>query len=282
MDHTSSRLQKRAAARDTRAVKRALVAVAIAALALQLGGGCEGQGCAAEAAARDAPVGTVIGYVRLELGASLPMYPETAMAHQPLRPRAAPGALPAECAAAAFESRMPVTMNERRGLAGMLVTASEFRRYRPKKPVAHHVRIERCALRPQAVAMTHGDRLVLENLDAFPFAPLYGPAYEAKPLPRGERLFVPTTAATIEPLSCSADAPCGRSDVFVLRHPVHVLTDGHGAFHLESFPAGEQVRLTALHPLFEESETTVWVEPGQQLRVELTVRPKARFVPQPR
>lgn len=271
-------MQKRGAARDTRAVKRDLVAVAIAALALQLGGGCEGKGCATEAAKRDAPVGTVIGYVRLEPGAALPMYPVAALAHEPLRPRDAPGALPDECAAAALESRMPVTMNERRGLAGMLVTASEFRRYRSKKPTAHHVRIERCALRPQAIAMTQGDRLVLENLDAFPFAPLYGPAYEANPLPRGQRLFVPTTPATIEPLSCSSDAPCGRSDIFVLRHPVHALTGAQGAFQIESFPAGEPVRLTALHPLFEEAETTVWVEPGQQVRVELTVRPKARFV----
>jgi len=282
LDHISSRLQKRGAARDTRAVKRALVAVATAALALQLGGGCEGEGCAAQAETRDAPVGTVIGYVRLEPGAVVPMYPETAIAHEPLRPREAPGALPVECAGAALEARMPVTMNERRGLSGMLVTASEFRRYRPAKPKAHHVRIERCALRPQAIAMTQGDRLVLENFDAFPFAPLYGPAYEAKPLVRGARLFVPTTPATIEPLSCSSDAPCGRSDVFVLRHPVHVLTDVQGAFQIENFPAGEQVRLTALHPLFEETETTVWVEPGQQVRVELTVRPKARFIAQPR
>jgi hypothetical protein len=63
-----------------------------------------------------------------------------------------------------------------------------------------------------------------------------------------------------------------------LRHPVHALTGAQGAFQIEGFPAGEPVRLTALHPLFEEAETTVWVEPGQQVRVELTVRPKARFV----
>lgn len=260
-------------------MKRALVAVAIAALALQLGGGCKGKAGAA-AQARDAPVGTVIGYVRLELGAVMPMYPEAMLAHEPLRPRAAPDALPAECATAALESRMPVAMDERRALAGMLVTASDFRRYRPKKPVVHHLRIERCALRPQSIAMTQGDRLVLENLDAFPFAPLSAPAYDAKPLVRGESRFVPTTPATIEPIACSSDAPCGRSDVFVLRHPVHAVTDVHGAFQIENFPAGELVRLTAIHPLFEEAETLVWLEPGQQARVELTVRPKARFVPQ--
>lgn len=266
--------------RDTRSVKRAFVAFAAAALALHVVGGCEGRGCGAldEARRRAAPVGTVLGYVRLEEGAGLPMYPEPLLVHEPLRPRARPQPLPEECARAALESRMPVLMADNRGLSGMVVTASDFHRERPHEPVAHRVRIEHCSLRPQTIAMSEGDRLVLENLDAFPFAPLYGPAYDATPLPRGERLFVPTFPGTIEPLSCSSDAPCGRSDVFVLRHHVHAVTDDLGAFRIDDFPAGEQVRLTAVHPLFEDAETSLWLEPGQQARIELRVRPKPRFV----
>lgn len=255
-------------------MKRALVAVAIGALALH-GGGCAGLDDAAE---RDAPVGTVFGHVRLEPGATVPRYPAELLGHEPLRPRKAPEPLPAECATAAAASRLPVTIDPSRGLAGVVVTASDFQRYRPAKPIARRVRIEHCALQPQTIAMTEGDRLVLENLDAFPFAPLFGPAYEAKPLERGERLFLPTFPGTIEPLSCSSDAPCGRSDVYTLRHPVHTVSDASGAFRIENVPAGEQVRLSALHPLFEEADAQLWLEPGQQLQVDLVVRPKPRFV----
>jgi hypothetical protein len=272
-------LPKPGHARDTRIVKRALVAVAIAALALHGGGGCEGEG--GDAAKRDAPVATVFGHVRLAPGEPLPLYPEVMLGREPLHPREAPGPLPPECADAGTASRAPVTMDAARGLAGMVVTASDFHRYRPAKPAARRVRIEGCALRPRTIAMTQGDRLVIENLDAFAFAPLFGPAYEAKPLPRGQRVFLRTYPGTIEPLSCSSDAPCGRADVYVLRHPVHAVSGANGAYRIENVPAGELVRLTALHPLFEDVDAQVWLDPGQKLRVDLVVRPKPRFVPAP-
>jgi hypothetical protein len=263
-------------------VKGAQVAFAVAALSLQLGLACGLAGCGAkDEPERNTPVGTVIGYVRLEAGALLPMYPEALIAREPLRPRKAPEPIPEECTRANQAARLPVSMSEARGLSGMLVTASEFRRSPKHEAVAHRVRIERCALRPQTIAMSAGDRLVLENRDAFPFAPLYGPAYEARPLPRERELFIPVVAGSIEPLSCSSDAPCGRSDVFVLRHAVHAVSDDLGAFRIANFPAGEQVRLTAIHPLFEESETALWVEPNETVRVELHVRPKPHFIPHP-
>lgn len=245
------------------------------ALSLRLGAAC---GALDEAEERMAPVGTVLGYVRLEAGAALPMYPEAMIGHEPLRPRAPRGDVPEACKAALLAARMPVLMGAGRGLSSLVVTASDFRRARARDPVVHRARIEGCALRPQTIAMSAGDRLVLENRDAFPFAPLYGPAYEATPLPRGRELFIPVFPGTIEPLACSADAPCGRSDVFVLKHPVHAVTDDLGAFRIADFPAGEQVRLTVVHPLFEEAETVIWVEPGAKARVELTVRPKPRFL----
>lgn len=244
-------------------------------LSLQLGASCGAQG---EDGDRKTPTGTVIGYVRLEASSALPMYPEALLGREPLRPRTRPKAMPEECTAAARASRMPVRLAEDRGLSGMLVTASDFRRSPAYEPVARRVRIERCALLPQTIAMSEGDRLVLENRDPYPFAPLYGPAYEARPLERGEKLFIPVHPGTIEPLACSSDAPCGRSDVFVLRHPVHAVTDALGAFRIDDFPAGEQVRLTAVHPLFEDSETVLWVEPKETVRVELVARPKPRFV----
>lgn len=245
--------------------------------------GCAGNGCSSvrELSGRAFPIGRVSGHVRLADGAVLPEYPLAMLSHEPLRPRDAPEAIPAECAAANRASRAPVAISEGRGLSGIVVTASDFLRNRPRDPVVHRVRIEGCKLLPQTIAMTEHDRLVLENRDAFPFAPLYGPAYGAKPLWRGERLFVPIYPASIEPVSCSPDAPCGRSDVVVFHHPVHTVTGELGAFEIQGFPAAELVRLTALHPLFESSETTVWVEPNERVRVEIVVRPKERFRPSP-
>jgi len=276
-------VERRRRARYTESVKRAKAAFAVAVLSLHLGAACGGSGCATtDDEEAKTPVGTVIGYVRLEAGAALPMYPEAVLSREPLRPRARPEPVPEECAAAARASRMPVRMSQARGLSGLLVTASDFRRSPAYEPAAQRVRIERCALTPQTLAMSDKDRLVLENLDAFPFAPLYGPAYEPRALRRNEKLFIPVRPGTIEPLACSADAPCGRSDVFVLRHPVHAVTDELGAFRIGNFPAGEQVRLTAVHPLFEDSETVLWVEPNETVRVELLARPKPRFVqPEP-
>jgi hypothetical protein len=41
------------------------------------------------------------------------------------------------------------------------------------------------------------------------------------------------------------------------------------------------VRITAWHPLFEPSETFIWLEPGAQGHIVLELQPKARFVPPP-
>jgi hypothetical protein len=219
--------------------------------------------------------------VRLAEGEPLPEYPDELLAHEPLRLRATPKGVPEQCAAANAASRTPVSLTEGRGLSGVVVTASDFRRNRPRDPAVHRVRIEGCRLQPQTIAMMKGDRLVVENRDAYPFAPLYGPAYSATPLPRGQRLFIPTFPASIEPLSCSVDAPCGRTEVVVLHHPVHTVTRELGAFDIEGFPAAELVRLTAMHPLFDEGETMVWVEPGGHVRVELSLKPKRRFIRPP-
>ncbi len=243
---------------------------------------CEGRDCAAaerELGLRSFPVGVVSGRVRLAPDALVPEYPDGQLAVAPLTPRATPAGLPAECEEQNRRARRPVGLGAERGLSGIVVTASDFARHRPRDPALHRVRIERCRLEPVTVTMMARDRLLLENHDAYPFAPLYGPAYSAKPLLRGERLFVPTYPASIEPLACSSDAPCGRTDIVVLQHPVHAVTDADGRFRIEGFPAAEQVTITALHPLFEESSTAVWVEPHQRRDIDIVVTPKPRFAP---
>jgi hypothetical protein len=245
---------------------------------------CEGRDCAAferKLKLRSFPVGVLSGRVRLAPDAQLPAYPEAQLSIVALTPRATPQGLPAECAEQNRRARTPVELGPDRGLSNVVVAASDFTRNRPRDPAVHRARIEHCRLEPQTIAMMSADRLVLENRDAYPFAPLYGPAYSAKPLARGTRLFVPTYPASIEPLACSSDAPCGRTDVVVFQHPVHAVTDAQGHFRIEGFPAAEQVTITALHPLFDESTTAIWVEPGQHRSIELVLNPKKRFVAAP-
>ena len=57
------------------------------------------------------------------------------------------------------------------------------------------------------------------------------------------------------------------------------MTDSLGQFQMTNFPASELVRVTAWHPLFEPTETFVWLEPSQVSTVNLQLTPKTRFVP---
>ena len=63
----------------------------------------------------------------------------------------------------------------------------------------------------------------------------------------------------------------------VFYHPVFATTSAGGEFRIENFPASELVRVTAWHPLFEETQTFVWLEPGTTSRVEFALTPKSRF-----
>jgi hypothetical protein len=65
--------------------------------------------------------------------------------------------------------------------------------------------------------------------------------------------------------------------VVVFHHPLFAVTDATGSFRIEGFPHGEMVRVTAWHPLFEASETFVWLQQGDRGAVELSISPKRRF-----
>jgi hypothetical protein len=224
----------------------------------------------------DAPVAQLLGRVRLAPGAVLPAYAPFDLAGRVLQPRAA-RALPKECAAALEDARQPVRADSEGLLAGVVIAASDFARFRPRAPKKHVVAISGCHLQPAVIAATQNDQLWVENHDAFDFAPLLGPTYRAQPLGKGRSAQFPLQPG-VDSVLCDRSAPCGRADVVVFQHPVHAVSGAHGEFRIDAFPAGELVRVTAWHPLFEESETFVWLEPGKPLRVELLLVPKQRFV----
>jgi hypothetical protein len=235
-------------------------------------------GCERVLPRRTGPVGVLSGRVRLAEGASLPEYAAADLSRRPLLP-SRPSAPPAACAGANDLARRPVELGPDRGLAGVIVAASDFVRFRQREPIKQRVVIEGCRLRPALIAAQGGDVLELENLDDFDFEPLLGPTFTPRALPRGKKVRIPLPPGGVESLICSPRAPCGRTDIAVFFHSVYAVTDARGEFRIPAFPAAEQVRLSAWHPLFDVSETFVWLDPGERASADFALAPKARFVP---
>lgn len=227
---------------------------------------------------RNGPVGTLMGEIHLAPGYSMPEYLSLDMVRRPLRQSTLPQP-PAECEAANEAARHPVTMTARGLLGGVVVAASDFTRVRERAPKTHKVVIDHCRLKPSIIDAQGGDTLLLENHDAYGFEPLIGPAFDARPLPKGKNVKLPLVGAGIDSVQCSLGAPCGRTDLLVFHHPVHAVSNDAGQFRMTNFPAGELVRVTAWHPLFEPTETFVWLEPSQVTTVNLQLTPKQRFLP---
>jgi hypothetical protein len=225
------------------------------------------------------PVGVLSGHIRLAAGAQLPQYTSLDLVRRPLR-LSQHAAVPSACQSANESARTAVQLTATGFLAGVAIAASDFTRVRERAPQTHHAVIENCRLSPSLIAATGGDTLSIENRDDFGFEPLVGPAYEGRPLRRGQKkLTLPLFPGEVDSILCSLGAPCGRTDLVVFFHPVHAVTDASGSFRIDNFPAAELVRVNAWHPLFEETEIFIWLEPGQKTSVELTMTPKQRFVP---
>ena len=219
------------------------------------------------------------GKVRLEPGAELPAFAPFDLARSPLVDEST-GPLPEGCASAKERARRPVRATADGLLSGVLITASDFTGVQlgaPPKPRRHRVAIRGCTLDPPLLAARAGDWMELSNADQVPYSPQVGPATRANPLAPGRNVLVPLDAGRVSSILCPPSRPCGRTDMVVLHHPLFAVTDASGTFRIEGFPHGEMVRVTAWHPLFEPSETFVWLERGDKGAVELLISPKPRF-----
>lgn len=234
--------------------------------------------CGTDAAPlRRAPAATLTGRILLADGAALPAYAPHDLIRTPLH-TSAPGRVPDECAHANQAARRPVALGPDRTLSGVVVAAADFTRLGERKPVTHTVVIDACRLAPPTVAAMGGDTLRVENRDAFVFEPMLGPAFKATPLRPGHPVEVTLGAGSVDSILCPPSAPCGRTDVVAFHHPAVAVSDAHGAFRISPFPAGEMVRVSAWHPLFELEETFVWIDAGKTSHVDLVLRPKPRFL----
>lgn len=207
----------------------------------------------------------VEGVVRLADGAELPTLPRGADPNQP--------APPEHCSPPREEDRRPVSLDEGRGLVGVLVTGAGFGGWQRREPVEHAVVIRDCRLSPRLVVAMRGDRLRLTNETDYPFLPGFGPGGFLQALLRGESRTL-TLDRRVAALECHFAAPCGRTDVVMLEHDVYAITGAGGRFRIERFPtATTDVELHAWHPLFESDSRRIRVEPGARLSVELVLRP---------
>jgi hypothetical protein len=241
---------------------------------------CRGKQQTPAGSAKPAPKGpvpkaVVEGVVRLADGVELPSYAPEQMTKKLLK-QLPPEALPAMCTPPKTTDRQPVALTPDGLLAGVMLAASNFSHQPNRPPLVHEVTIEDCRLKPQLVVAMKGDSLRVQSTVNYPFMPSYNEGSSVRSLIPGQTYDVVLDKPGVAPLFCGFTASCGRTDVIVMLHPIFAVTDASGKFRFDDFPVGENVTLSAWHPLFDEAKVEVHVEPGEHKTVELVLRPMAQ------
>ncbi|NOY93108.1 MAG: hypothetical protein GXP55_18140, partial [Deltaproteobacteria bacterium] len=225
------------------------------------------------ASAATSSLGVIEGVVRLAEGASLPRYTPEQLGRrpgQPPRPDACPPALESD--------REPVTRTADGLLVGVMVAATGdadafARDLPPREPQVQEVHIEGCRLTPRLLVAVRGDTLRVINSDDYPFLPTLGETPFLRALTQGQHRDFELDRGGVRSLGCAFAAPCGRTEIVVVYHPVFAVTGEAGHFRMENVPVGDGLVLHAWHPLFEEARASVDVRAGQVAHVELVLRP---------
>jgi hypothetical protein len=220
----------------------------------------------------------LVGSVRLAAGASLPAYSPEQMERKVLQ-HVERGALPEVCTPPKIADRLPVLTTADGKLIGVMVTTSNFSKTPQRAPLVHEVVIKDCRLTPRFVVAMQGDTLRLRNEVDYPFMPAFGKTPVLKTLVPGQLEDIPLKEPTVDSVLCGFTAPCGRTDVVVLFHPLYAVTDEQGNFRIDDFPVDETVTVNAWHPLFGTQELSVRAERGEEKRVELVIAPAAPAAP---
>jgi hypothetical protein len=209
--------------------------------------------------------GAIEGVVRLAAGAEVPV--EGGITGPTQWPEACPP--PSEA------DTRPIAVDESRGLAGVLVSASEFAGTAPAtEPRVHRVVLRNCRLGPRFLVATRGDRLEVRNETNHPFFAAFsagGGGINQALLHEQVREF-DLGRGGVHEVACTFGSPCGRTQVAVLYHPVHALTAAGGRFRIERAPVGA-MEIHAWHPVLRDAMQRITVQAGQTTRVELEVQP---------
>lgn len=226
-----------------------------------------------------APEGLVEGSVRLAEGVEPPAFTPDQMERQVLD-HTKRGQWPESCTPPRIDDSKPMRATPDGKLSGVVVAVSDFKQAPKRGPRVHDVVIRDCRLTPSTIVAMKGDKLRVTSEVSFPFMPAYGPPDALRTLTPGQTYEVILDKPGANPLTCGFTAPCGRTDVIVLLHPLATVTDEKGDFRIDSFPANERVTVTAWHPLLAVSETQIEIAPGDTKRIELVVK-HAPALPEP-
>lgn len=220
-----------------------------------------------EGASASSGVATIEGTVRLAVGATLGRYPDQPMVGGPARP-----ALPDNCTAPSEEDRVPVRQAAGGGLIGVLVAVADFAREIEHEPVRQELNITDCRLSPRLITATRGDTLVLRNDTDYPFMPDLGTGMLQAVLYENERE-LPLGQGGVRSITCGFAAPCGRADVVTMYHPLHIVTDDAGHYRIEGVPAGEEIRVNAWHPIYQETNETLTLRADETRTIDFVLTP---------
>ncbi len=249
--------------------------LAVVALCVALGGcqACaeqsEPEGQPRAAATTSASTAVIEGVVHLAEGAELAGWATNPMALPPPRPP-----VPDACAPPQESDRFPVRLVHGDRLAGVLVTLGDFQTEPPHEPVTHEIVIRDCRLSPALIDATRGDHIRITNETDYPFIPNIRGDGVMRALLHGESRELELLEGGMRPLECAFAAPCGRTDVTTLYHPLHTTTDDEGHFRIEDVPANDELQVRALYyPLFPDQGETLTLQPGETRHIEITLTP---------
>jgi len=212
------------------------------------------------------PTGSIVGTV-LVRGPEAPPVPN-------LEVQACPGAL--DTYGKLFRAG-PLRSDGARPLADALVLVTGYGGYVPEKNEVQRVVIgTNCGYPSRSIALTFGQRLDIANDSTLPFAPYLEGApgltvMIAPPQQRGEPVKIFPVRADFFPLRDQLQKFV-HVDVYVLRQPLHAVTDLQGHFRIDGVPAG-RVRVSArLGGLLGEVDEDVNVRADAPQTVELSLK----------
>jgi hypothetical protein len=233
------------------------------------------EGAEASSAPKAEPKPSVlIGSVRMEPGRELPSYTPDQMERTVLA-HTRGGTFPEVCTPPRLQDRQPVQLTADGKLIGVMLAASEFSQSSGPPPhTVHQLSIRDCRLTPRLVSARIGDSLHIVNETNYPLLPGFPSEPYNETLIQGQARDVNLDVGGVKTVSCGFSSPCGRTDVVVVAHAFHAVTNDKGEFRIENFPADQTVRINAWHPLFFETFVNVRVERGEEKRVELVLTPR--------
>jgi hypothetical protein len=169
-----------------------------------------------------------------------------------------------------------------RPLADAIVVATGYAGfYLPEKREVEQVTIgEGCGYSARSIALTFGQRLDIVNESTLPFAPYLEGAPQltvmvAQPGHKGEPVKIFPPRADYFALRDQLQKFV-RGDVYVLRQPLHAVTDKQGQFRIDGVPTGKLKIGARLASLLGEAvkEIDVHANAVQNVELVLTYAPK--------